>query len=162
MQELDRKTSLLGLIQAEQSRLETLLTSLDEATITRPGVIGNWSIKVILAHLTWWEQQALGVLRGEPDIYRPDIEPWETTLQRVNAQTYEANRDRPLAEILREWRASHQQMLQAIEALSEDALARDEVYDDIAGNSFEHFQEHRQAIEAALHLDAGGPAQPPA
>lgn len=160
MQELDRKTTLLGLIQEEQSRLETLLNSLDEATLIRSDFIGDWSIKIILAHLTWWEQQALGVLRGEPDIYRPDIEPWETTLQRVNAQTYEANRDRPLSEILREWRASHQQMLEAVEALSEDALAREEVYDDIAGNSFEHFQEHRQAIEAALHLEAGGASSP--
>jgi hypothetical protein len=147
---MSRKTALLGAIQAEHTRLETLLTSLDEATLNRPNVVGDWSIKVLLAHLTWWEQQALGVLRGEPDIDQPDVEPWETTLQRVNAQTFAANRDRALVEILHAWHASYHQVLQAVEGLSEDQLANDDIYDDIVGNTFKHSQEHRQDIEASL------------
>lgn len=158
MTDTTRKTQLLSLIQAEHSHLETLINSLDEATLDRPGVVGDWSIKVVLAHLTWWEQQALGVLRGEPDIVQPEGEPWEITQQRINTQTYEASKDRPLSEILSEWRVSYQQVLQAIEGLSNEELAREEVYDDLAGNTFEHYQDHRQAIAAALGLDTGNQA----
>lgn len=153
MTDSTRKAQLLGLIEAEHSRLETLLNSLDETTLDRPGVVGDWSIKVILAHLTWWEQQALGVLRGEPDIVQPEGEPWETTQQRINTQTYEVSRDRPISEVLFEWRASYQQVLQAIAGLSNEELAREEVYDDLVGNTFAHYQDHRQAIQAALGLD---------
>ena len=152
METSNRKTSLLGAIQAEHARFETLLRSLSAEEITRPGVVDAWSLKDILAHLTWWEQQALGVLRGVPDIYQPEIEPWETTVQRVNTQTAAASQPRPLAEILNEWRASYQQVLQMVNRLSEAELANPEVYDDLVGNTFEHAQEHRQAIQTALHL----------
>src|SRR5256884_3690803 len=32
---------------------------LPEADLMRPGVTGSWSVRDIIAHVTWWEEEAL-------------------------------------------------------------------------------------------------------
>jgi len=56
MEHNNRKSHLLGLMQTEHSKLEALLNSLNEEQMLRPDVVGTWSVKDVLAHLTWWEQ----------------------------------------------------------------------------------------------------------
>ncbi len=52
------KDEILAAMAAEQSALAQLLESLDEATMVRPGVYDNLSIKDVLAHLATWELMA--------------------------------------------------------------------------------------------------------
>ncbi|HEX6557300.1 MAG TPA: ClbS/DfsB family four-helix bundle protein [Ktedonobacteraceae bacterium] len=118
------KTQLLTQLRTEQAGWEALLDEIGEAHMTQPEVAGGWSIKDIVAHLTGWRRtvrrfQAL--LHHEPD-FSP---PWPPELQEddeINAWIYEANRDRPLAEVLSESREVFQQLLETLDAISRAEL----------------------------------------
>ena len=119
------KTQLLAELRHEQASWEALLDEIGEAHMTQPEVAGGWSIKDIVAHLTGWRRRSVrrfqALLHHEPD-FSP---PWPTELQEddeINAWIYEANRDRPLAEVLSDSREAFQQLVETLDAFSEDEL----------------------------------------
>jgi hypothetical protein len=157
MQDLNRKSSLLSSMQTEHIQLEALLSTLSEEQILRPGATGSWSVKDVLAHLTWWEQTVISeTLHGvelDPGLGE---EPW--SLERANTLMVEAKRNTPLPEILAAFHDSYQQILQMVENLSETELARDELYSHLINNTWNHYAEHRRWIEDELNLS--GPSTP--
>jgi hypothetical protein len=150
MQDGNRKSSLLNLIQTEHSKLEALLNTLDEEQLLRPGVTGSWSVKDVLSHLTWWEQDMISeILHGieiDPGL---NGEPWTT--ERANALMVEAKWNTPLSEVLAAFHDSYQQTLQMVEGLTEVDLAHDELYTHLVNNTGNHYAEHRRWIEAGLN-----------
>ena len=50
------KTRLLDRLRTERAQWEALLTDIDEARMTQPGVEGEWSVKDIVAHVTFYER----------------------------------------------------------------------------------------------------------
>ena len=77
------KTDLLAAIEKERSALETYLETLTLEQMTDPGIVGEWSVKDVLAHLIEWEQMVLGWhaagLRGEtPELPAPGFK-WNQT-----------------------------------------------------------------------------------
>ncbi len=54
------KVELLKDIQVEHARLDKMLSTLTAEEMIRPGVVGDWSVKDVLAHLAAWEQLLLG------------------------------------------------------------------------------------------------------
>ncbi len=96
MQNLNRKAALLRLIQSEHMQLEALLSTLDEEHLLRPGVTGSWSVKDVLAHLTWWEQAMISELLFGVEL-DPGLggQPWST--ERANALVVEAKRGQHLS-----------------------------------------------------------------
>jgi len=149
MEYTNRKSQLLSLMRAEHSQLEVLLSSLSDEQMLRPDVVGSWSVKDVLAHLTWWEQAMISeIVHGvelDPGL---NGEPWST--ERANALMVEAKRGTPLAEVLAAFHDSYQQMLQVVENLDEEDLASEELYTHLANNTGNHYAEHRQMIEAGL------------
>ena len=107
------KAQFLDDLRDEQARWETLLQDIGEEHMTQPGVAGDWSIKDIVAHLTSWRRRSVGrfqaALRHEPT----PPPPWPPELQtddEINAWFYAADRDRPLADVLRESREVFDQL----------------------------------------------------
>lgn len=151
MQDLNRKSSLLNSMQAEHTQLEALLSKLSDEQLLRPGATGSWSVKDVLAHITWWEQTVISeTLHGvelDPGLGE---EPW--SLERANTLMVEAKRDTPLPEILAAFHASYLQILQMVEGLSDTELARDELYTHLINNTWQHYAEHRHWIEDELNL----------
>ena len=149
MQDLNRKASLLDLMQTEHTQLEALLNTLSEGQLLRPDMAGSWSVKDVLAHLTWWEQDMISeLLYGvelDPGLHG---EPWST--ERANALMVEAKRDTPLAEVLAAFHNSYRQTVQMVEGLAEVDLANDEIYTHLINNTGNHYAEHRRWIEAGL------------
>jgi hypothetical protein len=149
MEYTSRKSHLLGLMRSEHSQLEALLNSLSEEQMLRSDVVGTWSVKDVLAHLTWWEQAMISeIVHGvelDPGL---NGEPWST--ERANALMVEAKRDTPLAEVLAAFHDSYRQVLQVVEHLDEAELASEELYTHLANNTGNHYAEHREMIEAGL------------
>ncbi len=150
MQDGNRKSSLLSLMQTEHTQLEALLNTLSEEQLLRPGVTGSWSVKDVLAHLTWWEQDMISeILHGvELD---PGLggKPWST--ERANALMVEAKRETRLSEVLAAFHDSYHQIRQMVEGLPEVDLANDEIYTHLVNNTGNHYAEHRRWIEAGLN-----------
>ena len=88
----------------------------------------------------------------------------EATFERLdedglNALLYERNRDRSVSDVLRDLRRTHQQVLATLEQMTYADLMKPRYTDDpmarpvigwVIGNTYEHYQEHREAIEAIV------------
>lgn len=119
------KTDLLAAIDQERGALEAILETLTPKQMVEPGVVGEWSVKDVLAHLVEWEQMVLGWyragLRGEiPELPAPGYK-WNRTPQ-LNQMIYEKHRDRPLGEVMEQFHASHREILGVIQELSNEEL----------------------------------------
>ena len=156
------KTALLARIRADRAALEATLARLDEAALTRPGADG-WSIKDHLFHISAWLRKTLAVMHGQPGyealgvpqaMYDGDDE------DGINALLQQRSQPLALAEVLADFRASHAEMLALIEAQPAAALAAPfnpadptdprRVLDALAGNTYEHDEEHRGWIEGRM------------
>lgn len=119
------KTELLAAIDHEHGALGATLETLTPEQMVDPGVVGEWSVKDVLAHLVEWQQMALGWyrtgLRGAvPDMPAPGYK-WNQT-PALNQMIYEKHRDAPLSEVMEAFSASHAEILSLIEELSNEEL----------------------------------------
>ncbi len=140
-------------METEHRQLETLLATLSEEQLLQPGVCGSWSVKDVLAHLTWWEQAMISEIRHGVEL-DPGLngEPWST--ERANTLVVEASRQVPLPNVLTTFHTSYQQMRQLVEELSEADLANDELYTHLVNNTGGHYAEHRHWLEEGLGLSS--------
>jgi hypothetical protein len=165
------KARLLALMQSEFEALEAVLTTLDEARRTQPGVYGELSVKDVLAHIAAWQGLEVGwlraSLRGAPVVrYARDFEVRETNGEAVtdqlNAHIVAENRDKSWDEVLDDLQATHTGLMEIVATMSNEDLNDphrfpwwdgESIWTSIAGNSYEHVREHRALIESWL---AGG------
>jgi len=87
------KDELLTMIRTARARRETLLAEIPAAWLTEPGVTGEWSIKDIIAHITWGERENIGVVRAHA-VVGSDL--WHLSEDERNAAVFEQNRSRGL------------------------------------------------------------------
>jgi uncharacterized protein (TIGR03083 family) len=119
------KPQLLSESQKEHEALEQFLSTLSPEQMTRPGTLGDWSVKDVLAHLYEWEQMVLGWLaagqRGESPHVPAEGYKW-SQLPALNEKIREKHSSRSLEETLTLFRDSYNQIMKTIESLSEEAL----------------------------------------
>jgi uncharacterized protein (TIGR03083 family) len=146
------KGDIIQAIETGRQQLEALWAGATEAQMTTlPGPQADWSVKDLIAHLTYWEQTMLGnvgrLLRGE-DLPGGETPPRED-IDTVNARVLNENRERPLADVLAAFRQSREQVIERVRGLPEDDLERrfawlhhEPLHTYIAGDTFEHYQDH--------------------
>ena len=85
---------------------------LSEAQMVEPGVVGDWSVKDVLAHVTTWEEEALTHL---PHILAGETPPrYSVTYGGVdafNALMTERKRELSLEEVLRQLDETHARLM---------------------------------------------------
>jgi hypothetical protein len=160
--DIPSKADLLIEIHREWDRLNALVGSLNEAQLTAPRLHGGWSVKDALAHISAWEKVLLDrlgeTLSGQPGHYPPVLS--DTDVEQANAGFFAESQGRSLPVVLQEFRSVYTGVLTAVEALDEGLLAHPlridypqddlHVWEIIRANTSDHYQEHRQAIEAWL------------
>jgi hypothetical protein len=119
------KDSISISIDTERRRLEKNLVNLNDQEMVKPGVIGEWSTKDILAHLVDWEQRFLGWyqagLRGEiPQTPAPGMT-WRD-LDKLNQLIFDEHKDQPLNEVKADFQNSYQQILGTVRAIPEEGI----------------------------------------
>ena len=153
------KTELLARIRQAHTELEALLSSLNEAQLTQPGAVGTWAVKDVLAHLLAWEQYANRQLQaaarhesGQIPLFSAD-DPEDT--DQLNALIVQRAHAAPVAQLRDDLGHSLHTLSQTLEGCTEadlfqpDGLQRwlnYQALDVIAGNSYEHFEEHLAAL----------------
>ena len=152
------KAELLARIREARAALERTVDRLSEAQLTTPGA-GGWSAKDHLAHLAAWEGKIVAVMEGRPaheGLGLDEAAYRGAGIDEINARLHERDRNRPLPDVLAAFRQTHGRLLAALEALPEAELTRpyesvdagDVLADGIAGNTYEHYEEHQATIEA--------------
>jgi len=158
---MDRSTLLLRMQEAH-AELEAVLAAVEPARLTEPGVTGDWSVRDLLTHLTFWEQRTLGRLGLSAAEQPAPLD--ENEMHRLNAESVVAGRGRTPAEALAVHRQSHAELLASVSALGDDELndtarfgrAGHPVWKYIAGDSYEHYEEHAAEIRAWLDRATSG------
>ena len=119
------KNALLETIEVERNALEQLLDELSPAQMEESGVVGEWSVKDVVAHLLEWEQMVLrwhaAGLKGKVPVTPAEGFNW-AQLPQLNQQIFEKHHNRPLADIQKEFNTSFRKILKTIQGLSDEDL----------------------------------------
>ncbi|HEU5103920.1 MAG TPA: ClbS/DfsB family four-helix bundle protein [Roseiflexaceae bacterium] len=157
------KAELLERIHSSYAALERTIGQLKQEHMTTP-IDGSWSAKDLLAHIAAWQQVMLQFhVGGKPfeQVTRLENVPYgPTPVDQINEAFYARDKDLPLAEVLQTFRAGHQQLLDTLETMSEAELLKHytppgrtnggRLLDWVAGDSYDHYDEHRATLERLL------------
>jgi len=151
---------LVGILRTERARWNTLLAQVTPDRMEALGVEGDWSVKELVAHLTWYEQAvvegARQVASGGAFRRRRSA---GMSMDEQNAQIAATSRTRTASDILAEADQVFAQLLAVVEACPEDllndprllGLPEDMVpWMGVANNSYAHYREHEPALRAWL------------
>ena len=120
-------------------------------------VAGGWTVKDIIAHVTWGEREMVGVLKQRA-LIGSDL--WSVSQQERNDAVWEQNRARPLLDVLREAGQVYAELVEELEKIEDEELNEARYFREmpadwkpwqvIAGNTFEHYPEHVAMIREWL------------
>jgi uncharacterized protein (TIGR03083 family) len=155
------KAAFLQQLHAERAAWDSLLASVDPAQLEQPGLLGDWTLKDVIAHLAWHEREMVGVITQRA---LAGSEWWNLPFDERNARIYALYRDTPLAEVLPLAEASYRDFLAAFAALTDADLNDPARYAHMppdwepwrvySSNTYEHYRDHTADLRAAL----AGPA----
>jgi hypothetical protein len=148
------RAELLARLDRERAALAAELDQFTPDQQVKPGVVGDWSIKDLLAHLIAHEQRALqevqSALRGE------QLTIDHNANDAVNDQAVTSSALRPVEDVRSAWEASSREVIDTIMALPElafdpsgpvVALLDDSIDGALGNNTYLHYAEHRHEIE---------------
>lgn len=157
MSETMNKSKLLDAIQSERSQWEALLAQVNEAHMSERGVAGEWSLKDIIAHITWFEREMIVLLQKRA---LAGSELWQVSQVERNAAIFEENRQQSLQDVLAEAPQVYEQLIELVQALTDEDVTDARRFAEmpsewqpwqvIAGNTHEHYRDHSSDVRAWL------------
>jgi hypothetical protein len=151
------KQTLLEALKEGRENMEEILEGISETEMTEPGVSGEWSVKDILAHLTYWEAELIKLLWQAQQGQKPStVQFQEESVDEVNARWYEDIKKRQLDRVLADFDSVRKQTIRRVENLSEKDLTDPQrfswlgerpLWQWIAIDSYEHEAEHGEDIQ---------------
>jgi len=144
---IDRSQLLKRLDKAWEA-LKTSYAGLSEGELLEPGVTGFWSVRDIIAHVTWWEEEALTHLPlilagGKPGRYSVKF----GGIDAFNAQMTEQKRSLSLSEVLWQRDDTHRRLLDFIQSTPEDQFIRETRFRRrLRLDTYSHYPKHAEAI----------------
>jgi Mycothiol maleylpyruvate isomerase N-terminal domain len=145
---------LLGRLDAAWTALTDAYAGLPEARLVEPGVVDDWSVKDIVAHVTTWEQEALQhlpviIAGGTPPRYAA-----QGGIDAFNARATRAGRRLSLAEVLRRRDETHARLVEFIRDQPEGTFgSRTRARRRLRLDTYGHYPEHTAAIRAWRERD---------
>ena len=145
---------LIEMVKRERAAWNALIEQINLEQMTNPGVAGLWSLKDIIAHITWHEREMVGLVRAHALV---GSELWNIPTDERNAAIYEEVRQQPLEQVLEESTQVYQQLIIVLPSLTDQDLTNPESFPGmppdwqpwliIAQNTYEHYQDHISDIE---------------
>ena len=131
----------------DRAALEALWQPLDEAAMLAvPGPQADWSVKDLIAHITWWESYALLQLPAALERQGGPLTREQTDL--INAGVYEQFAHMPLPDVLEAFAESFTQLEAAITPLTDEEINNGYVLFLLIGNTFGHYGDHYADLAA--------------
>lgn len=117
--ELNNREALLRVVRELRQALDRDIAAAGEDRIDRPGTLGEWSFKEVIAHLTGWREVTAARLEAGLSGIEPEF-PWpahldeEHDIDEINRWFMESSRDKSVDEVLRESAATFDRVERAI------------------------------------------------
>lgn len=153
------RNSLLEMIYAGRTRLESVLQKLSPEQFVDPSLPGEWSMKDLLAHLGWWEQHVQDMYRDSVAGKDPRTIFTAEDIDHLNARIWEQYHTWDLDMVQKFERGAYDGLLTLIETAPDENLFDPKRFDWtegqpfvvwIAGNTYGHYDEHWNDIERLM------------
>jgi hypothetical protein len=142
------KQQLIAKLETAWAAFEASYAGLPDTHMTEPCVVGDWSVKDILAHVTTWEQEALKYL---PVILAGVRPPRYSTqyggLDAFNALISEQKRVLSLAEVLGQMSDTHRRLLDYVRGAPDEPFRQPTPFRHrLRLESYAHYNLHAKMI----------------
>lgn len=144
------KDQLLARLDDAWRDFEASYAGLSEPQLLIPNVTGAWSVRDIIAHVTWWEEEALAHLPlirdgGRPPRYSVKY----GGIDAFNAMMTERRRTLSLHEVLRQHEAVHARLVEYVRAAPDDLIRTETRFRRrLKLDALGHYPIHARAIRA--------------
>jgi hypothetical protein len=141
-------TQVLARLDSAWTDLAASYAGLSDAELLIPGVTGQWSVRDIIAHVTWWEEEALEHLPlvregGRPPRYSVKY----GGIDAFNALMTERRRHLSLAEVLRQRDEVHARLVDYAARAPAELYARETRFRRrLRLDTYAHYPIHARAI----------------
>jgi hypothetical protein len=150
------KDEILDALEDEREKFLEAIDGLSDDEIQAPGVVGSWSVKDIMIHLSAWEAEMVKLLWQAHSGQKPTTMHFsQVDVDAINREWFDAYHDRPLERVFDDFAAVRKQTARRVDGLTDQALEDPQRYDWlggrplwewVAGDSFEHEAEHAAQI----------------
>ena len=150
----ESREDILKQIDERWAELKTQLADVPANRMGESGVVGPWSAKDVVGHITTWEQEAMDAishyLRGRDSASLA----WKENIDGFNRQSVYNTRSKTLDDLTADLERTYEDLLAFLAGVPDDALARDEVITRIRMDTFDHYAEHTASIRQWLDAKA--------
>jgi hypothetical protein len=120
---INRRTKLLNRLDTAWAAFKGSYAGLPDSRLVEPGVIGDWAVKDIIAHITTWEEEALKYLPVIVEGRRPPRYVTHGGIDAFNARMAAKKRRLSLADVRKQLDDTHHRLIAFIETVPENQLA---------------------------------------
>jgi hypothetical protein len=144
------KERLLKQLESAWGSLQESYAGLSEAELLEPGVTGAWSVRDIIVHVTWWEEEALTHLPlilagGRPPRYSVTY----GGIDAFNARMTEQRKPLSLVEVLQRRDDVHRQLIALVQSAPDDQITgKSRFRRRLRLDTYGHYPKHEQAIRS--------------
>lgn len=152
------RDEILDALEDGREELIEAIEGLTDEQMQEPGVVGDWSIKDILFHLSMWEAELVRLLWQAAQGETPtSMHFTQVDVDQTNAAWALKSAERSLEQVFADFEAVRKQTVRRVMAFSDQDLADPQRYpwldsrplwEWIASDSFEHEREHTAEILA--------------
>lgn len=151
-----RVARMLDQLDAAWRDFQDAYAGLTDEQVLIPGVTGAWSVRDLIAHVTWWDEETIThlplILRDEP---LPRYSRMYGGIDAFNALMTEKKRGLSLAEVRGEFVETHQRLVSFIESVPPAAIvARPRFRHRLKLDTFGHYPIHAADIRAWREVHA--------
>ena len=141
---------ILGRIDRAWTDFTGSYARLSEVELLEPGVTGAWSVRDIIAHVTWWEEESLRHLPLVREGRRPPrYSVSYGGIDAFNALMTERRRPLSLAEVLRQQADVHARLVAYVREAPAELLATETRFRRrLRLDTYGHYSKHAAAIRA--------------
>jgi hypothetical protein len=118
------KQELLRALEDSRAELLATIDDLPHPAMLEDGVVGEWSVRDVLQHLSLWEAELVMLLAAYRQGRKPSSDRFRKSVDELNAEWHASTRHRPLESVVADFHAVRRQILQQLEEIPEDELSR--------------------------------------
>lgn len=143
-----KKQQLLDKLEKAWASFLGSFEGLSDEQMTEPGVMGEWSVKDILAHITTWEQETLKHMPlilegGRPQRYSVEY----GGIDAFNALMTEKKRGLSLSEVKQQLGETHRRVVEMIERVPDEQFTHETRFRRrVLLDTYSHYPIHAEAI----------------
>lgn len=161
-----KKSDLLNSLEASHEEILSLIDTIPVEDLTRPGTIGDWSVKDVLSHLLIWEAETIKLLFMARPNRKPETAHFKTISDdEQNSIWYDQFKDRPYERVWTDFSTIRDQTIERISEFSDADLNNPNLFPWLQGTTLsqlmegcvlQHEAEHTAAIQQWLEKTGSG------